>query len=302
MPATSGYQARWAVKGGASPRDMSAGSERWPFISDGVRKSKELLLGEGITGSRSHHTSQTRTGAYKVGGPLVCNPSYAFYDVWLPRILGGAETTDTFPVAETLPEWDMMSDRVAKIVRYNDCKVGKATLRFAPGLLQLTLDIVGKTAVETGNTFPTVALGVAAADTQLAYHESTFSLAALTTGVSIVREGIITVDNMPDELPAAGSDHTETVREGGRLVTLTLTNGMTVTEWDQLYGTETPWTATVTSAYQNMSNVAILRNLQAPRETPIIGGKGEVTLGLTFTAHEDNTNKELTWTNDPVNT
>lgn len=300
MPATSGYQARWVVKGGASPRDMSAGSERWPFISDSGRRTKELLLGEGITGSRSHHISQTRAGAYKVGGALVCNPSYAFFDAWLPRILGGVESTDTFPVAETLPEWDIMNDRVAKIVRYNDCKVGKFTLRYAPGLLQGTIDYVGKTAVETGNTFPTVALGVAAADTQLTYHESTFSLAALTTGQSIVREGIITVDNMPDELPAAGMDHTETVREGGRVVTLTLTNGMTVTEWDQLYGTETPWTATVTNAYGLMSNVWTLRNLQAPRETPIINGKGEVTLGLTFTAHEDNTNKELTVVNDPV--
>lgn len=300
---SSGYKGRWAVKGGASPRDLSAGAERWTFNEDNVRRNKKLYVGEAITGSRTKNITNTRAGDYTVGGSLVLNPSYAFFDAWLPRILGNAESpTDTFTVADVLPEWDMMSDRDAKIVRYNDNKVSKATLRFAPGLLQLTLDVVGKTAVETGNAFPALSLGSTVDYTKLAFFESTFSLAALSTGQSIVREGIITVDNMIEELPAAGLDHTESAREQDRHTTLTLTNGMTVNEWDQLYGTETPWTATVTSAYQNMSNTAILYNLMSPRETPIIGGKGEVKLGLTFTAHGDATNPDIKWINDPVNT
>lgn len=301
MAHTSGYKARWAVKGGSAPRNMASGSERWAFKRDTVRRTKELLVSDAIYGSRSVRVEGTRGGVYRAAGQLAIDPSFAFLDAWLPRILGATESADTFHVADSLQEWDMMSDRGAQVVRYNDMKVAKATLTFKPGLLDLALDVMGLVAVETGNSFPSLSLGTTDAYQHLTFHESVFSLEPTSSGDGAVREGIVTIDNMCEELFGAGESGPESIREGGRLVQLTLTNGINASDWSELYGTETPWDATITMALQSMSSVITLRNLQAPRETPVIDGKGEVTLGLTFQAFSEASNNEISWTNDPVN-
>lgn len=296
---TSGYVSRWAVKGGSAPRDMSTGSERWHFEKDNVKRNKALLMGHGITGNRSNNLTLSRAGAYLVQGQRSVNPSYAFMAAWLPRILGTAASGTTYAVADTLLAFDSMTDLGAKVVRWNDCKVAKATLKFAPGLLDLQLDIMGLLAVETGNTFPTVSFGVTADYQQMAFHDSTFTLAAITSGTTAVRDGTITIDNhLVADYAANGNDYPSNLREEGRTVKLTLAAGMGATEWDQLYGTETAWDATIATVAPALSCSWALNNLLAPRETPVIDGKGEVKIGLEFTAHEDASRKEIVVTLD----
>ena len=298
----SAFQGRIAVEPAASPHTFDSNSERWKFNRCTVRRTKELLTSPGITGNRSLPVDRSRMGVYRVEGDLEINPSYQFLDLWLPRICGADESSDTFEVADTLQPWGIRIDDVAKIVQYDDMLVNRAELRFAPGLLTLTLNVMGLAATETGLTFPAATFGTGDAYTMLAFHDAVFSLEPTSSGEGIVREGILTVDNLIEPMAAAGSASTQSLRPAGRNVTLTLTNGLTADDWDELYGTETPWDATITSTYENMTNVATVRNLMSPKETPVLNAKGdEVVLGLTFTAHSDASNSELTWTNDPNN-
>jgi hypothetical protein len=301
----SGFSGRFAVEPGAAPHTFDASSERWKFTKDTVKRTVPLLVSEGITGTRSQAVDMAVPGEYSVGGQLEINPSFLFWDLWLPRILGAAESTDTFNIAETLQEWGMISDRGAEIVQYDSMKVSKMELRFAPGLLVCTLDVMGLEADEAGAvTFPAASFSAAASTRLQTYHASTFSLEPTDDGAGIVREGIITVDNMLEAMPGAGIGFAESLRESGRLVTLSLTNAMSADDWEEIYGTETPWDATVTLAHENMSTVFTLRNLLCPRDTPVNDGKGqEIKSALTFQAFQDadGTNKEIQVTNDPVN-
>lgn len=300
----SGFKGRWAVEPGAAPHTFDGSSERWKFNKDTVKRTVPLLVSEGISGSRSTMIDRAVPGEYRVAGQLEINPSFLFWDLWLPRILGATESADTFNIADALQEWGMVADRGAEIVQYDSMKVSKMELRFAPGLLVCTLDVMGLEADEGGSVnFPAASFSTAASTQLQTFHGSTFSLEPTDQGSGIVREGIITVDNMLEAMPGAGIGFAESLRETGRLVTLQLTNAMSADDWAEIYGTEAPWDASVTLAHENMSTVFTLRNLMAQRDTPVVDGKGqEIKSNLTFQAFSDASNNEITVTNDPVNT
>jgi hypothetical protein len=295
---SSGYQSSWLVEGGDSPRTIDTNSERWDFNSDSLRKSERLIIADGITGSRSMETSRRRRGPYSVAGSLVCDPSFAFFDAWLPRILGADESTDTFAVDEELPAWDVMSDRVGEIVRYNDCKVDKARLRFAPDKLTLTLECLGMEAIETGLSLPTVAFPTGIEYTPLGFMDCVFNIAS---GDRQITEGELLVDNGLTPHKFSGLDYAGCLREGQRLVTLTETSTSSAADWAALYGIAAT-TITITLAYLNMGGVITLSNCMAPIETPVVEGKGEIPMPLIWQAMGNTTTKEISWTNDPVNT
>lgn len=286
MSCESGYKARFAVKGGSAPRDMSSGSVFWPCVSDGIKKNGTILRPAGITGSRSQRQELIRDGAYAPGGPVVLEPSFAFWDEWLPRILGAAENSDEFLVADTLPEFDWMSDRVGRVVRYNDCKVNRMELRFAPGLLQCTLDIMGLTAVETGNTFPTVVHGVTDSYAPQAFHHAVITIEGEARSV---REGTLIIDNQLDPRPSAGSQGWECLREGERIVTLQTTMPGTADNWDECYAVaaEDAANATIAITRGGLVTTFTLYNLTAPEDTPIVNGKDELVMGLQYQAGAD---------------
>jgi len=295
----SGYQGRWAVQGGSSLRTIDANSERWDFNKDGIKKLERVIYGNGITGTRSKQTSRRRRGPYSVGGALEIDPSFAFFDAWLPRILGADESSDTFAVAEELPAWDIMSDRVGNIVRYNDCKVDKARLKFSPDSLVLTLDVLGLAAVETGLSYPAITnVPTTISYTPLAFLDCTFSIASANRNIT---DGELIIDNAITPHIFAGSSASSCLREGERLVTLTEKNTSASADWSALYGIN-PTTIAITIAYLNMSAVITLNNCMAPIETPTVDGKQEILMGLTWTAHASGSTKEIVVTNDPVNT
>lgn len=294
---SSGYNAQWLVQGGSSPRTINSSSERWDFNKDSVRKAERLIIADGITGTRSPEVARRRHGPYTVGGSLEVDPSLEFLDKWLPRILGGAEASDTFLVAEELPAFDLMSDRVGKVVRYNDCKVDKARLKFSPDKLVLTLDILGLAAIETGLTFPSgTAIGTASKDTPLAFMDCSFNIAA---GARNITEGELLIDNGLTPHIFAGAAYTSCLREGERLVTLTETGTSAAADWTALYGIEAT-TITITIAYLTMGSVITLNNALAPQETPVVEGKQEIPLSFTWQMAAAGATKEIVWTNDPV--
>ena len=164
MACAQGSQARLYVEPGSSPHTFDASSESYEFRYEKLIKTPTIKSTEGIRGTRQESKEQTREGHYTVGGPLVLpTVSPLMLDLWLPRIMGAAESTDTFAFAETLPSFGVLIDRVTETYEYKDCYVNSAMFEGAAGpgnsleLLTLTLDIWGLSRA-TGTSAPAVSI------------------------------------------------------------------------------------------------------------------------------------------------
>ncbi len=139
---------------------FDTGSIPLEIISENLTKQGVILETGGLRGSRQHPAERTRTGPYKVSGSLLLPVSRVALDNLLPTILGGSESTDVFDFAESLPEFQMMIDRVSHVFTYTGCKVNQASFRGSKGgLLQLQLDIEAETEnVGAAGSFPTLTM------------------------------------------------------------------------------------------------------------------------------------------------
>lgn len=125
------------------------------FKSCSLKKVGTILERDGIRGTRSRHSSDTRTGTYTVAGSIVLEPSAADLSALMALTIGANGA-----VAETLTSFSAIVDRGYNVVTYENCVVNSATLRCSQGgIAELTLDLVGKTANTTGTVAaPTVGI------------------------------------------------------------------------------------------------------------------------------------------------
>lgn len=95
-----------------------------------------------------------------------------------------------FALAEALPEFDVLVDRVAKRFIYGACKVQRAVFQGrAGGLLELELQLVGKTETTSATAFPAIAAPV---DPPYVFQDGTLTL--LGTSRKML-EFTLTIDN-----------------------------------------------------------------------------------------------------------
>lgn len=112
---------------------FDSSSEIYDFLYEDIRKQGTLVGTKTITGSRSNYANRVRAGSYQVGGRISTYTCPADLDLWLPRILGAAEAADEFDVADALPTFRVMINRVAGTFQYNNCYVDKAIWRCQGG-------------------------------------------------------------------------------------------------------------------------------------------------------------------------
>lgn len=136
--------AKLYVEPGSSPYTFDSSSERWEFVTETLQEIGTLAESQTTLGTRFKDVAQTRKGTKSVGGDIVFEPSKTWFDLWLPRILGAAESTDTFDVAESLPSFAVLVDRVYTTPTYQTCYVNRFSLRGSVGqIVQGTVNIVG---------------------------------------------------------------------------------------------------------------------------------------------------------------
>lgn len=117
------------------------------FLSCGLAKRSQFAVREGIRGTRSRYDTDVRLSTYTVSGPVVLEPSYAELSALMALAIGSGGA-----IAETLTEFDVVVDEVADVTTYADCKVNRATIRGSKGgIVQVALDLVGKTASDAGS-------------------------------------------------------------------------------------------------------------------------------------------------------
>lgn len=300
MACAQGSQGRMAVEPGAAPHTFDSSSEQYEPLWESLQKHGRILHANGIRGTRSAKSERTAVGQYEVSGRVELNVTPLSLDLWLPRILGGTESSDSFPLAETLPSFGVLMDRVTQTFQYTDCVVGRALFHGKsregddePDLLTLTMDIVGKTEV-TGTSFAAAALGTAAGDAPYTMSQSVFTMQAAAREV---KEFWLLIDNHIQQRWASGSTTATALCPRDRTVLLRtrLPFDATALYAQSLAGAAA--TIVITGASGTIATTFTFGTLQAPSNSPVIRGKTEIDLIVDSVARTVTTTKELVVTN-----
>lgn len=298
--ASQGVFGRLCTEPGASPHTFDTGSEPFEFLSESIAKHGVLTNPNGIRGTRSPCYIRTRKDAYRVGGSLHMNVTPADLLIWLERAMGGTPAAGVIALAETIPSFGILVDRVAQTFQYKDCFVDKLILRGrasssgqTPSLVDMHLEIVGTDEV-TGTSYPAVSLDC----TSIANQPLIFSDGVLTLASSSrqMMNFALMIDNHIESRwtnSLTATSHTPT----DRTVMLRTTNPFTSSEL-ALYE-QAPAGAAGTLALTNgtVSVSFAFAQLQVPPLSPTIGGKREIPLYLNMISRMSGT-RELIATLD----
>lgn len=289
--ASMGHAARVGA-GAASPA-----TEEYDFLSCGVAKEGSHVPSPAMRGTRSRIDTTVNDGTYRVGGPLVLEPRPDDLDNWLPRILGAVEAADVFALAETVPEFYLIVDKVADVYEYSGCKILRASFRSAAGdNLQMALDTEGKdqTAKGSGN-FPDIAASLSVLQPYI-HHQAVLKLPSTSVEVDNIE---IIIDNVL-KLNRFNNSQTRTgLPEGDRIVSLSCDNPFTSDEtayYDMLLAGIDLGTVKYTAGSYSLEFK--FGNLKAPARGPEVTGREvEIPLRLEFTAYKKGTDDEVKVTN-----
>jgi hypothetical protein len=270
-------------------------TEGFVFASESVRKQAVIIEREGIRGTRSHVSDDTRQGPYRVAGNVVLEPTPADLAIWLPRILGGTPTSGTYPLADTLPSFTLSIDRVAQVFNYAGCKVNRATFQGSKGgLVRLSLDIVGQSETIAGaGTFPALSPSTEQGP-YIFSGDPTLTLNGVVREVAdfeLVIDNRLVIDRFMNTLTVVN------LPEGDRTVTLNTTHAWASQNTD-LYD-QALIGAAGTLAFTNGSSSTTFNfgTLQVPAESPATAGKQEILLRLNMVARKTGSTLELSVTN-----
>lgn len=297
-----GALTRLFVEPGAAPHTFDSSSESYEFVSESVKKRGRVIGGNGIRGTRSSPKERTRLGAYTVGGRIVFNPDPGMLDLWLPRILGGSESADSFPLAEALPSFGLLFNRVTTTFEYKDCQVSRAMFhgKAGPGdgdadLVELIVEVMAKDEA-TGTSAPSVTLSTASNTAPYVHSDATFSF---NSAARQPREWWVMIDN---HLQARWVNSLTATRISARDRTVVCRIAIPYDDDAANLYTQSAAGAsgTVTLTNGAMSTLFTFGNLQSVKESPVTPGKTELELYLNMVARSDGGTKELVVTSDSV--
>lgn len=266
------------------------------LVSSTLKQTASLIQSDGIRGTRSRYGDRVAQGQKSVAGDLVMNPTPVELDTLLPYILGAAESTDVFAVADTLPSFFVMLDRVQKLHTYAGLVVSRAVFDFtANQLVRLTLSLVGTTETEANaGGFPSLTI-----DTGEAYvmHQGVLTYDSVAREFNSAR---LTIDNSPLVL-FRNNQEASAITPGDRIVTLDVelpydsANQDIYTE--QEAGTWANGTLVLTNGNQSLTFT--LNSLRAEPGTSDIQARGqELVMPLSFRAYMTGSTREISVTND----
>lgn len=277
--------------------DFDANSEQYEFLSETLRMTESQGNPNGIRGTRSRDGARTRKTLQEVGGQLVIAMTPLELDKWLPRILGAAESTDSFALAETIPEWGCLIDRGAKRFVYTGCKVARAVFAGTPGgIITCTMDVIGKAGSSVGTSWPATIPSIAG-DQPYVFSDLTFSLDADASAAEMLGFRL-TVDNFMQRRYANSLTATQ-VYAGDRLITWEVDTPFTTDEVDLYVQAVAGDAGDMTWTNGNVSTLWEFPLLQVPNEDPVTNQRGGENTGtLRMVAMMSGTDREVVVTHD----
>lgn len=276
--------------------DFDSSSQGIEFITEDVRKISTINYNNGIRGTRSRNAARCVITQSACGGSIVIEPTPIELDLWFPRILGAAESANTFALAETVPQWGLLIDRIVQRHIYTGCFVSRATFTGSQSQpIRMTIEVEAKTEVLSASAFPSVG----AIDSSVPYimGQTTFALSVDASAAEVLSWTIV-IDNMLDTNRYMNSVTRAQIPAQDRLITLSMVVPYTADEialYDQAVA---GGTATLTLTNGGCSTLFSFANVKAPAESPTISGKNEEFLTLNMTSYKSGSTNELIVTHD----
>lgn len=298
--ASQGVFTKFCTEPGAAPHTFDTGSEPFEFLAENVAKDSPLFNPNGIRGTRSPCYNRTRKGPYTVRGQIRMNVTPYDLAIWLPRILGAPASGDTFALAETLPSFGCLFDRVAQTFQYTDCQVDRAVFRghastsaASPPFIEMTLDIVGKTEV-VGTSYPALTLDCSS----IAHQPYIFTegVVTLVSSARQIKNFVLLIDNHLD-VRFTNSTTATSIVPTNRTIALRTTNPYTSDELALYDQAAAGADGSLVFTNSTVSTTFTFAKLQVPARSPTVMGKQEIPLYLDMISREAGT-KELVVTND----
>ena len=285
LPASLGSLSRlsFAAPGTA----ISAYTESHEFVAESLVKQTTILETAGIRGTRSHPAERTRDGTSAVAGTIDYHCSKGLLDLLLPRLLG-AGMSPNYTLAESLPFFDVLVDRVANRFVYGNCKVSRARFHArASGLVALALEVIGESETTTATPFPAIAPPT---DPPYVWQDC---VVTLNGAPRVVTEFELTIDN--HLVPRFANSPTATdLYAADRTVHLACVVPFTGDTLD-LYGANSSGAAAASLAFTNgpHSLTFNLAQVQFADHSPHVPGKSEIFLHLAGQAKKSGSTSEL---------
>lgn len=302
---TKGWQYRMAVKAGAYTNSTWDGDEELVFpIRVGLTEVQGEIIVPGSTGSRALYEHQATPGIRQAGGAVSFRMGREELDIWLPRILGASESSNSFKLANTVPWFNCLVDKgQGKFYEYRDCKVARATFSGqSGGIVNVELDIICKKEEEYSSTWPSISFSPDLGNRPLRFSEGTLTI----DDINILFESFtLTIDNLIAPRFYAGSDAATCIDEDRRVITLSVPAQHTSVTKDLYDRGFEGLEGVLTFSGDNMSTVFTLPKLHWAKRSPIMDGDGDTPLMLEMLAYrtqagDSGADDELVVTNDPV--
>ena len=284
-----GSQSRLSMA--AAGTAIASYTEAHEFVSEQLAKTLSILETGGIRGTRSHPAERTRDGTYRVQGTVNYHGSKALLDLPLPRILGGG-SSPTYTLAETLPFFDCLIERIADRFVYGNCKVNRAVFKArASGLLELALELIGETETVSAAAFPAI---VPPVDAPYLWQDCVVTLNSVAR---VVTQFELVIDNHL-EARFSNSQTATDLYPTDRTVHLACAVPFTGDTTD-LYGANTAGAAAGSLVFTNGAHALTfsLAQIQFGDHSPVVAGKREIFLHLDGTAKKSGSSNELVVTN-----
>jgi len=292
---SQGAQANLAFDA-ALPFDGS--SEPYHFTSITLGATNTLIDdgAQSIRGSRSHIEERVSRGLVHIRGSIIQNIVPDELNRILPRILGSSELTDVFNDAETVPAFQVMVDRVAKVHTYTGCKIDKAIFSGTSGKpVKLEMKIIGQTEAESAaGGYPALTYSV---QQPYVFSEGVLVLGGVT---HIFNSFVTVIDNHLE--PEFNNSRTATdIVAADRTVALAISTPYTSTEaslYNTPVGSDAGISATLTFTKGNQSLLFTYGNIKSLARTPPVSGKKQIRLPQQYKAYKTGSTDELVVTHD----
>lgn len=308
---SQGSQATLFMKSGSSPYTWDGSSERYEFLHENLKLVESFIYTNGISGTRSERVEQTRRKTRMVRGVIVMNVSPTYLVNILPRALGGTPSgglaAQTFSLAETVPSFGVLINRVAGVFECKDCYINRWMLSGqqippdddSPNFLTMALEIFGfeETAPASAPSLPSISLPTTADYQYYVYDDMVATLVAATRELKNFK--LMVNNHLQARWVASATPTAWSARH--RSVVLEASNPFTTADIAALYNqTYTGSAGNLAFTNTNLATTFTFGALQVPRESPTVPGKTELDLPLTMFARMTGTTRELSVLNDSV--
>jgi len=307
---SQGSQATLFMKSGSSPYTWDGSSERYEFLSENLKLIEDFIYTNGISGTRSERVEQTRRKTRYVKGVITMNVSPTYLVNILPRAFGAAATgglsAQTFALAETVPAFGVLINRIAGVFECNNCYINRLLLSGdqvapddeKPNFITMSLEIFGmsETDIASAPALPSVSLPTTADYQYYVYDDMVATLVGATREL---KNWKFMINNFL-EPRWVGSATPTAWSARHRKVTLECSNPFTPSDialYNQLY---TGYAGSLAFTNGNLATTFTFGALQVPRESPNVPGKVELDLPLTMSARMTGSTREVSVLNDSV--